>query len=970
MRALYTKMSMALLGFGLLPWVSHSQITFTNSNSRLGITDFHSGNSISVVDMDGDGMDDIARMDDGYKLQLQKQKTGQSFVTVNGVNMGGGSAWSMVIADANEDGYRDVAAGFGSGANLSLSNGTGTGYGATTPLPNSNYFLQNMNFMDVDNDGDVDIFGCNDVGLSRIWVNNGSGVYTVSNIINFDVTASDDSGNYGSVWSDFDNDGDVDFYIAKCRQGVNDPNDARRINVLFVNNGNGSYTENAAAYGLRINSQSWTANFDDINNDGWLDVLVTNHDVQTMLMLNDGTGHFTDINIGNGAGLDINFTPYQSKMMDFDNDGWIDVLISGESDNSATGRLFRNNHDNTFSPVLGAFPTASNNALHSFGLGDLNHDGKVDIYAGYGYGYTSSSSIDDVLWLNTTDNGNHFAAFTLQGTISNRDALGARIFLYGDWGVQTREVRAGESYGTCNTFNLYFGLGTSTDIDSAIIKWPSGTVTKLFDKPADQFITVIEGTCVSPDNKISSVGIPVICEPGDDLTLSAATGTGYTYLWSTGATTPNIVVATLGEYSVKVTTPSGCSSISPIVNVQQGPDQTPTITAIGDTKFCAGESITLDGPSGWSSYSWTGGAGTEDLEVTESGSYTLTIQGDCQEWTSAPIEVTVLDAPEPVATGGSVLNAGTVTLSATGTDLVWYDDEFAGNQVGTGNTFVTPIITNTTTYYVQSSSEFPGEEFYTAQTDHTGGSAYSGSNSTNATTYFEVLSNCILSSAKVYTDQAGERLIQVKDGSGSVVASALVNIPVTTALPGGSTRVDLNFNLPAGVYTLVTDAATNTSNFGYAGPRLQRSNGGGVVYPYVLPGVISINGSSEGNTLFYYFYDWEINHGSMVCSSERVPAVATVLSDASIDEMANTSGINAYPNPTDGMLNIQATKNPISAATLKILDVTGKIVYAERTINLAKDGVKSIDVTSLSSGIYTLELRNAEMNYNVKFIVR
>ncbi len=76
--------------------------------------------------------------------------------------------------------------------------------------------------MDADNDGDVDIFGCNDVGMSKIWSNNGSGTYTVSNIINFDVSATDDSGNYGSIWSDFDNDGDVDFYIAKCRQGVND----------------------------------------------------------------------------------------------------------------------------------------------------------------------------------------------------------------------------------------------------------------------------------------------------------------------------------------------------------------------------------------------------------------------------------------------------------------------------------------------------------------------------------------------------------------------------------------------------------------------------------------------------------------------------------------------------------------------------------------------------------------------------
>eukprot|EP01032_Pedospumella_encystans_P002905 gene2905-3419_t len=206
-------------------------------------------------------------MDDGYKPQLQKQRTGQQFVTVNGVNMGGGSAWSMTVGDANEDGYRDVVAGFGSGATLSLANAGGATYGTANALPSSNFFLQNMNFVDADNDGDVDIFGCNDNGESKIWVNNGSGSYTVSNIINFDVSATDDSGNYGSIWSDFDNDGDIDLYIAKCRQSVSSPTDPRRIDLLFVNNGNGTYTENAVAHGLGTGAQTWTASFDDIDND-------------------------------------------------------------------------------------------------------------------------------------------------------------------------------------------------------------------------------------------------------------------------------------------------------------------------------------------------------------------------------------------------------------------------------------------------------------------------------------------------------------------------------------------------------------------------------------------------------------------------------------------------------------------------------------------------------------------------------
>ncbi len=190
-------------------------------------------------------------------------------------------------------------------------------------------------------------------------------------------------------------------------------------------------------------------------------------------MLNDGTGHLAQHQREQCSRFGFDFTPYQSKMADFDNDGQMDILISGSSNSASSGRLFHNNGDNTFTPIADAFPSPTENALHSYGLGDLNHDGKIDIYAGYATGYTSPSGVDDVLRLNTTDNENHFVTFNLQGTISNRDALGARIFLYGDWGVQTREVRAGESYGTCNTFNLHFGLGSATSIDSAIINWPS-----------------------------------------------------------------------------------------------------------------------------------------------------------------------------------------------------------------------------------------------------------------------------------------------------------------------------------------------------------------------------------------------------------------------------------------------------------------------------------------------------------------
>ena len=94
--------------------------------------------------------------------------------------------------------------------------------------------------MDMNNDGWLDVFGCHDNAAPRTWLNNGSGSLTYNAWINYATSPSSDmSGNYGSTWTDFDNDGDIDFYITKCRQGVNDPNDPRRWNRLFVNNGSG-----------------------------------------------------------------------------------------------------------------------------------------------------------------------------------------------------------------------------------------------------------------------------------------------------------------------------------------------------------------------------------------------------------------------------------------------------------------------------------------------------------------------------------------------------------------------------------------------------------------------------------------------------------------------------------------------------------------------------------------------------------
>ena len=234
------------------------------------------------------------------------------------------------------------------------------------------------------------------------------------------------SGNYGNVWSDVNGDGLPDYYIAKCRQAVTSMTDARRINQLWINNGDGTFSESAAAYGLDIGFQSWTAEFQDIDNDGDMDCLITNHDGPTQLFENINNTNF--INITDQSGIDVQGLPVQAVMKDFDNDGFIDVFVTGTD-----GVLYKNNGDKTFTEVLDANSNLTGNE-NSFAVGDLNHDGFLDLMIGYGTGFNGpSSSIDDKLWLNNR-NDNHWLAVQLKGNQSNLNGVGSRIELYGNWG--------------------------------------------------------------------------------------------------------------------------------------------------------------------------------------------------------------------------------------------------------------------------------------------------------------------------------------------------------------------------------------------------------------------------------------------------------------------------------------------------------------------------------------------------------
>lgn len=938
-----------------------AQTAFSNANSLIPIAT-HSGNCIAVADINHDGLDDIVKMDQASDLVIEMQDRNGTYTHYALGDVGAGNVWGMALADVDHNGWMDVATGAGSTSLVKLGWSGSTITTSTTVLAGG-YFVQNITFGDFDNDGWVDLAVCDDNDYMKIYKNN-TGTMTLTTTlidteINPGMTYSGDpydSGNYGSVWLDIDNDGDLDLYIAHCRQSASSYNDQRRRDRLFVNNGSGVYTENAASTNLEAPGnfkQTWTTSFGDLDNDGDQDVVMTNHGQSSQIYHNNGSGVFTDVTAG--SGFSTSFDPIESHVEDFDNDGWLDILISGPG-----MKMYHNNHDGTYTQLTDAFGGAMSSFL-SFATGDLNHDGFVDMVASYGNVYNSPSSTDDVLWMNNR-NSNHFITFDLTGTTSNHGAIGAKVTITGAFGTQVREVRAGESYGTQNSFQLHFGLGAETSITSAVIEWPAGGTTTFGSLQADQFVTVVEGGCSITDNVIP--GPYVFCTAGS-VTLNAAAG--YTsYLWSNGATTSSIVSSTTGSYNVLVTNAGGCTNLSPTVTTVLNPDETPSVTTSG-VNACGG-SVTLTSTTALG-YSWTGPGGftasTQSINPTMSGTYSLTTTGTCQNWIATPTTVTVLATPSsPVGTGASGPGPAAFNLSATASSgtINWFAAPTGGTSLGTGTSFTTPVISTTTTYYIEASNTYPGMSGETGQPYHTGSSLYSSGTGTNGTNDFDVLGNCTLQSVKVYTNTPGIRKIILQDASYATIDSLTINITADT------TVVTLNFPLTTGTgYHLTTDASVNITSFGNTSPIMKRSSSG-VSYPYTLSGLVSITGSNQGAPYYYYFYDWQVVGDATVCASTpRVPVVANVT--VGISSITENNGVHIFPNPVSSELNMRFDHNMNSTVTVELMDIAGRIVKTASYENILQVETVQMNVNDLNAGTYMISVSNSTIKTISKITV-
>jgi hypothetical protein len=336
----------------------------------------------------------------------------------------------------------------------------------------------------------------------HLFHNNGDGTFTdVSKKLGVD----DPNGFYGLgvLFADVNNDGKPDLLVG---------NDSTP-NYLYINKGNGEFDDQSYANGFALNQDGReVANMGiaagDYQNNGHLSIMSTTFsDDYPVLFQNDGTGFFTDVSYHAGiAQTSIPFVKFGVGFLDYDNDGWKDLLIVnghvypqvdqhpewGQSYAQRT-LLYHNLKNGKFElvPAVEGTGLAVVTVGRGAAFGDIFNDGKIDVVI---------NSMDGipVLLRNVNADHNHWVELKLiGGPKSPRDAVGATVYLNADGMRQRGDVLSGGSYLSSNDLRVHFGLGSATDAGTAEIHWPSGRKETVKLPAADRIYTITEGVGIS-----------------------------------------------------------------------------------------------------------------------------------------------------------------------------------------------------------------------------------------------------------------------------------------------------------------------------------------------------------------------------------------------------------------------------------------------------------------------------------------
>ncbi len=416
--------------------------------------------------------------------------------------------WGSLFADYDNDGYLDlyITRGGWSGAaenTLYHNNGDGTFTDVTHTAgvadPQSSFCAA---WADYDNDGYLDLYIADGVigdgAANVLYRNNGDGTFTNT----AESAGVANTGNsLGTAWGDYDKDGYIDLHVVNFGQS----------NVLYRNNGDGTFTDVTPTTGMNIPvTDAFVTFFLDVDNDADLDIFISNsgsfqafiagqitgtapHDAdRQVLYRNNGDGTFTDVT--RESGLYHAFGAMGANFGDIDSDGYLDIyLATGAPQMGRLERdaLFRNNGDGTFTDATFTLGLGNVGKGHGVTFGDIDTDGDVDIYVPVGGAFIGDQWHN--LFYQNAGAGNNWLTLKLVGVKSNRDGIGAKVTLRVGDRVIYREVSGGCGFGSTNSLSLEIGLGTRTKVDTLEIVWPSGQVDTHRDLSVNRRLVVTEG---------------------------------------------------------------------------------------------------------------------------------------------------------------------------------------------------------------------------------------------------------------------------------------------------------------------------------------------------------------------------------------------------------------------------------------------------------------------------------------------
>lgn len=382
-----------------------------------------------------------------------------------------------------------------------------------------------------------------------------------------------------------------------------------------------------------------------------------------------------------------------------------------------------------------------------------------------------------------------------------------------------------------------------------------------------------------------------------------------------------------------------------------GTPQVPTITSNNSHNLCEATDITLTATGG-SSYLWSNGETTQSITVNTAGSYTCEVTNYCGTNTSEPFVVNQIVTAPPTVEGDTVCVNGVMTLTAQGTGTVtWYDDD--GLLVGTGNTYETPLLSQTTTYYAMNTDTYSDTLGLEPHDNGIGGGGYIN---TEQYEIFTAHENFTLNSVLVYSQNAGNITIQCQDDMGMVMETTTVSVPA------GESRVHLGWQIMADSNMRLV--GTNITTGG-----LYRNNNS-ATYPYEIEDLVSITGASAGASYYYYFYDWELLTTNSTCGSEMVAVDAVVESCASVGEnILFKRSIKLAPNPSNGNFNVEFATEYDGELDFNILSSVGNVVHSEHVQHTSGVNVLKVDQSKLAKGLYFFTIHFEGKDYTSRIVI-